>query len=77
MMKKKFIFIITRGLDGYYIGTVPELPGAITQAETVGDIFPRIKEAIEAYLEAMEEEVESISEEFQLIGVNQIEVELG
>lgn len=76
-MKKNYTFIITKGEDGFYIATVPELPGVITQSQDINDLFPRVKEAIEAYLEAIEEENQYIPEEVKLIGVNQIEVEVG
>ena len=52
-MKRNYTFIITKGEDGYFIATVPELPGVVTQAQDVYDIFPRVKEAIEVYLEAI------------------------
>jgi predicted RNase H-like HicB family nuclease len=75
-MKKNYTFIITKGVDGYYIATVPELPGVITQAKTIEDIFPRVKEAIEVYLEAIEEEIEAVPDEIRFVGVNQIEVDV-
>ena len=76
MMKKHYTFIITKGMDEYFIATVPELPGVITQAKNVEDLFPRVKEAIEVYLDAIEDEKMKQQEEFQFIGVNQIEVEV-
>jgi predicted RNase H-like HicB family nuclease len=76
-MKKNYTFIITKGLDGYYIASVPELPGVMTQAKTIEEIFPRVKEAIEAYLEAIEEDKQPILDEVKFVGVNQIEVEVG
>lgn len=75
-MKRNYTFLITKGIDGYYIGSVPELPGVFSQAKTIEEIFPRIKEAIEVYLEAVEEE-QSIFEDIKFIGVNQVEVEVG
>ncbi|NLU09772.1 MAG: type II toxin-antitoxin system HicB family antitoxin [Tepidanaerobacter acetatoxydans] len=76
-MKRSYTFIITKGVDGYYIASVPELPGVMTQAKTIAEIFPRVKEAIEAYLEAVRQENQSILDEVEFIGVNQIEVEMG
>lgn len=63
-------------MDDYFIATVPELPGVITQAKNIEDLFPRVKEAIEVYLEAIEDEKTKMQEELQFIGVNQIEVEV-
>jgi predicted RNase H-like HicB family nuclease len=39
--------------DGYYVGSVPELPGCHTQAQTLKTLMERIKEAIELYLETV------------------------
>jgi predicted RNase H-like HicB family nuclease len=75
-MKKNYTFLVTKGMDGYYIGSVPELPGVFTQAKTIEDLFPRIKEAIEVYLETLEEE-KSGFEVIKFVGVNQVEVEVG
>lgn len=76
-MKRNYTFVITKGMDDHFIATVPELPGVITQAQNVLDIFPRIKESIEAYLEALADEELDVPQEVKLVGVNQIEVEVG
>jgi predicted RNase H-like HicB family nuclease len=39
--------------DGYYVGSVPELPGCHTQAQTLKTLMERIREAIELYLETV------------------------
>lgn len=49
----------------------------MTQAKTIVEIFPRVKEAIEVYLEAVEEEKQPVHDELKLISINQIEVEIG
>ena len=58
--------------DGYYVASVPMLPGCHTQARSMDDLLERIKEAIEAYLEA-EKDIE-ISE---FLGVQVVEAEAG
>ncbi|MGI6318762.1 MAG: type II toxin-antitoxin system HicB family antitoxin [Dethiobacteria bacterium] len=75
-MKKNYAFLITRGIDGYFIGSVPELPGVFTQAKTIEEIFPRIKEAIEVFLETIDDK-EQFLESVKFVGVNQVEVEVG
>lgn len=35
---------------------IPSLPGCLTQAETMEDLFPNIYEAVEGYLKVREEE---------------------
>lgn len=76
-LRKNYSFLITKGTDNYYIATVPELPGVFTQAKELSDIFPRVKEAIEVYLETLESEKNIIPDGIKFIGVNQIEMEVG
>ena len=48
----KFAVVVEKDEDGYYVASVTEMPGCHTQAKTLDDLTKRIKEAIEAYLEA-------------------------
>jgi len=63
--------VVERDEDGYYIASVPELPGCHTQAKTLDELASRIKEAAELYVEA-----EGIKAEgkIELVGVQFIEV---
>jgi predicted RNase H-like HicB family nuclease len=56
--------------DGIYVASVPALKGCRTQANSLEELFPRIKEVIELCLEVENEEI--IQNEF--IGVQQVEV---
>jgi predicted RNase H-like HicB family nuclease len=47
--------VITKGEDGWYVVTVPSLPGCITQGRTIKEAKANIKEAISLYLESDEE----------------------
>jgi predicted RNase H-like HicB family nuclease len=47
--------VITKGEDGWYVVTVPSLPGCISQGKTLRDAKRNIKEAISLYLEPDEE----------------------
>jgi predicted RNase H-like HicB family nuclease len=71
-MKKKFGVLVEKDEDGYYVASVPSLPGCHTQAKSLDELQGRIIEAIEAYLEA-EKDVE-VSE---FIGVQVVEAEAG
>jgi predicted RNase H-like HicB family nuclease len=51
----KFRVVIERGEDGYYVVTVPSLPGCISQGKTKEEALKNIKEAIELYLEVLQE----------------------
>jgi predicted RNase H-like HicB family nuclease len=70
-MTKEFNVIIERDAEGYYLASVPELPGCHTQAKSLDDLMDRIREAIELCLEV---EDEIIANEF--IGVQRIAVEV-
>jgi predicted RNase H-like HicB family nuclease len=47
----KFSVLVERDEDGYYIASIPQLPGYHTQTRTLGELTGRVKEAIELHLE--------------------------
>jgi predicted RNase H-like HicB family nuclease len=47
--------VITKGEDGWYVVTVPSLPGCISQGRTIKEAKQNIKEAISLYLEPDED----------------------
>jgi len=49
--KREFSVIVERDEDGYYVATVPQLPGCHTQARSLDKLTERIREAIELCLE--------------------------
>ncbi|MEM2110231.1 MAG: type II toxin-antitoxin system HicB family antitoxin [Candidatus Odinarchaeota archaeon] len=55
-MERDYTVIIEKDEDGYYVASVPELPGCHTQAKTIDELINRVKEAIEVYLEVESEE---------------------
>jgi len=67
----KFAVVVERDEEGYYVASVPELPGCHTQAKTLDELTIRVKEAIEAYLEA---EGYKPKEGVELIGFQFVEV---
>jgi predicted RNase H-like HicB family nuclease len=50
-MNHNFDVVIERDTEGYYVASVPSLPGCHTQARSLDELSERIKEAIELYLE--------------------------
>jgi predicted RNase H-like HicB family nuclease len=48
-MKREFNVIIEQDADGYFVASIPNLPGCHTQAKTLDQLMQRIKEAIELY----------------------------
>jgi len=57
-LQHDFHVVIDKGENGYFIGSVVELPGCHTQAKTVKELNKRPKEVIELYLEAGRKELE-------------------
>jgi predicted RNase H-like HicB family nuclease len=47
--------VMTKGEDGWYVVTVPSLPGCISQGRTLKEAKHNIKEAIALYLEPDDE----------------------
>ena len=42
-----FSVLIEKDEDGYYVATVPALKSCYTQAKTLEELYPRIREVIE------------------------------
>ncbi len=55
--------IIYRGEDGYWVAECPSLPGCISQGKTKEEAIANIKEAIQGYIKALEEDGLSVPEE--------------
>ena len=70
MKKYKLSVLIERDEDGYLVATVPSLKSCYTQAKTMEELMPRIKEVVDLCLQ----EEEPIPMVFE--GVQQIEVAL-
>lgn len=54
-MRQGFDVIIERDEDGYYVATVPQLPGCHTQARSLRTLMKRLNEAVELWLEVEDE----------------------
>lgn len=50
-MQRQFDVVIERDSDGFYVASVPRLPGCHTQARSLDEVIGRIREAIELCLE--------------------------
>ena len=72
MINVKFGVVVEKDQDGYYVASVPELPGCHTQAKTLDKVMERIKEAIQACLEV---EGQKSSGRTELVGVQFVEVQ--
>lgn len=47
----QFKVLIERDETGWYVASVPELPGCYTQAKTIEELHKRVKEVIDLVLE--------------------------
>lgn len=69
-MSHNYHVVIERDSAGYYVGSVPALPGCHTQAKSLDELMERTKEAIALCLEVHGEQTESLD----FIGVQQVTV---
>lgn len=67
---KEFDVVIERDSDGYYVASVPALPGCHTQAKTLDKLMERIREAAELCLEVQGDDVEQL----EFVGLQKISV---
>ena len=54
-MKNVYTILIEKDEDGYYVGSIPALPGCHTQAKSVDQLMERMEEAITLWLEVEQE----------------------
>ena len=71
-MSKEFNAIIERDLDGYFVASVPNLPGCHTQAKSLDELIERIKEAIILCLEVQSQSTDNL----EFIGLQRVAVEI-
>lgn len=69
-MSREFNVVIERDSEGYFVATVPSLPGCHTQARSLNEVMARIPEAIELCLEVRGEATESLD----FVGVQKISI---
>ncbi|MGQ0673360.1 MAG: type II toxin-antitoxin system HicB family antitoxin, partial [Hyphomicrobium sp.] len=67
-MPKVFNVVVERDSDGYYVASVPTLPGCHTQAPSIEELRDRVREAIALHLEDRGEEAEPL----EFIGVERV-----
>jgi predicted RNase H-like HicB family nuclease len=73
-MRYEFTVVIERDPEsGWLIGSVSELPGCYTQAPTLAELEPNIREAVAVYLATVAEE-EPITAFPTFVGVQRLEV---
>ena len=70
-MTMAFDVLIERDTDGYYVASVPALPGCHTQAKSLDTLMKRVREAIELCLEVEAQPVD----QREFVGVQRVWVE--
>lgn len=55
--------VVYPGEDGYWVAECPGLPGCISQGETRSQVIANIREAIEGYVAALDEDHLPVPEE--------------
>jgi predicted RNase H-like HicB family nuclease len=68
---REFNVVIERDSEGYYVATVPALPGCHTQAKSLDRLMERVQEAIELWLEVHRAPEE---EPLEFVGVQKVTV---
>ena len=69
-LPRQFDVVIERDEEGYYVASVPQIPGCHTQARSLDEVTQRIREAIELCLE-----VEGAPDEnLEFIGIQRITI---
>ena len=70
-MTHQFDVVVERDSEGFFVASVPALPGCHTQAKSLDALMSRIREAIELCLEVHGQTPENLD----FVGVQRISVE--
>ena len=70
-MTRQFNVLVERDSEGFFVATVPSLPGCHTQARSLDQLMERVREAIELYIEVDGKRVG----EWDFVGVQRVCVE--
>ncbi len=70
-MTREFNVVMEKDADGYFVASVPSLPGCHTQAKSLDQLMERIEEAIQLCLEVKGGETEPLA----FVGVQRVSVE--
>ena len=73
-MSNEYTIVIEKDADGYYVGSVPGLPGCHTQGKSIDQLLERMQEVIALWLEAEGKEGEDAPSPLELVGIQRISV---
>lgn len=69
-MSREFSVVIEKDSEGYYVASVPALPGCHTQARSLDELMERVREAVELCLEVRDDDAEAMD----FVGVQRITI---
>lgn len=69
-MPQRFNVVIEQDEDGFFVASVPSLPGCHTQAKSLDLLMERIREAIELYIEVEGRPVATLG----FVGIQQVTI---
>lgn len=69
-MSRDFNVVIERDEEGYYVASVPSLPGCHTQARSLDELIDRVREAIALCLEVESPEANGL----EFVGVQRVSI---
>ncbi|MBI2799525.1 MAG: type II toxin-antitoxin system HicB family antitoxin [Gammaproteobacteria bacterium] len=70
-MARQFDVVVEKDSDGFFVATVPAIPGCHTQARSLDKLMSRIREAIELCLEVQG----TLPENLDFVGVQRVTVD--
>jgi len=70
-MTRQFDVVVERDAEGYFVASVPSLPGCHTQAKSLDELMVRVREAIALCLEVQGQPTENLD----FVGVQRVSVE--
>lgn len=69
-MPRQFDVVIERDSEGYYVASVPQIPGCHTQARSLDDVAERIREAITLCLESESQPLQQL----EFVGIQRVTI---
>lgn len=69
-MAHQFDVVVEKDSAGYFVASVPALPGCHTQARSLDQLMERIREAIELCIEVNGDKIESLD----FVGIQRVSI---
>ena len=73
-MSTEYTIVIEKDEDGFFVGSIPGLPGCHTQGTSIDQLIERMEEAIALWLEVEGGKGEDAPSPLELVGIQRISV---